>query len=70
MICGDIRGAFEALLNKTSALECEEVGPDRYTLTCYWAPHAEELAGRLLPVSVEAKPGDYVLGSSQESVGS
>ncbi len=59
MICGDIRGAFEALLNKTSVLECEEVGPDRYALTCYWAPHAEELAGRLLPVSVEAKPGDY-----------
>ncbi len=59
MVCGDIRGAFEAILNKTSEIKSEEVSPERYDLTCFWAPHAQELASRLLPVSTKAKPGDY-----------
>ena len=66
MMCGDIRGSFEAILNKTNAIEYEQVGADRYSVTCYQAPHAPELAGRLLPETVRAKPGDYEYSRCEE----
>jgi hypothetical protein len=58
LLCGDISGAFESVLHKTNTVEYEQTGPGRYDLKCFWAPHAPELADRLLPRDATAKPGD------------
>ena len=58
LFCGDLRGANEAIRIVVGTVTYEEIGPDRYLIKNFEAPHAPELEDRLLPTAKPRKPGN------------
>lgn len=58
LFCGDIKGAIEAVRKVPGTISYEEIGPDRYLVKMYEAPHAPELEERLMVKTPSGKPGD------------
>lgn len=56
--CGDLKGANEAIRMTSGTISYEEIGPNRYLVTNYQAPHAPELEERLYRNPPPRKPGD------------
>jgi hypothetical protein len=59
MVCGDIRGSFEAVRGKPVEMNCVKTGDGRYRVSCFMSPHAPELEDRLAQCYTEARPGDF-----------
>lgn len=61
MFMGDLRGATEAVRKVLGTVTYEQIGPDRYLVKNFQAPHAPELEDRLLPHPRPRKPGEVEL---------
>ena len=57
LFMGDIKGATEAIRKTPGTVEYEQIGPDRYLVKNFQAPHAPELEDRLFPHPRPLKPG-------------
>lgn len=58
LFCGDLKGANEAIRKVQGTVTYEEIGPDRFLVKNYQAPHAPELEARLYPNPPPRKPGN------------
>jgi hypothetical protein len=58
LFCGDLGGAFNAVLNREVAVEYEQKGDDYYVVTGHISKHPLELQERLQTRPYQDKPGD------------
>lgn len=58
LFCGDLGGAFNAVLNREVAVEYEQKGEDYYVVTGHISRHPLELQERLQTKPYQDKPGD------------
>jgi hypothetical protein len=57
LFLGDLKGSTEAIRKFVGTVTYEQIGPDRYMVKNFQAPHAPELEDRLYPSPKPRKPG-------------
>lgn len=58
LVCGDLRGATEAIRKLKGTIEYKEIEPDTYLIHGFLAPLQPGIEERLVPPSIPRKPGD------------